>query len=120
MASTRELVEQINRTFTENRMFEFMDFLAEDVVWDFYTTASGHLTYNGLEEISKMDSGDMPQHTDFQFTTIVIDGDMASVQGFSKSKKADGTEYESNFCDIYHFKNDKISKMSSYVVDNIK
>jgi ketosteroid isomerase-like protein len=120
MATTKELIEQINLLFTKNRMEAFMDYLAEDVVWDMYTAASGHTTFNGTEEISKMDGSNMPEHTNFRFSTIVIEGDMASVQGSSTSKKKDGTEYESNFCDIYHFKNDKIVKMSSYVVDNNK
>ena len=120
MATTKELIEQINRLFTEGRMEAFMDYLAEDVVWEMYTSSSGHTTFNGMAEIRQMDGSDMPEHTNFRFGTIVIEGDRASVQGSSTNKKADGTEYESNFCDIYQFKDDKIVKMSSYVVDNIK
>jgi ketosteroid isomerase-like protein len=120
MATTRELIEQINRLFTENRMEAFMDYLAEDVVWDMYTLASGHTRFNGMEDISKMDGSDMPEHSNFRFSTIVIEGDMASVQGSATNKKKDGTEYESNFCDIYHFKDNKVVKMSSYVIDSPK
>ncbi|MGO1243932.1 nuclear transport factor 2 family protein [Sphingobacterium sp. JB170] len=120
MATTKELIEQINRLFTENRMEAFMDYLAEDVVWDMYTASSGRTTFNGKAELSQMDGSDMPEHTNFQFSTIVIEGDRASVQGLSTNKKADGTEYESNFCDIYQFKDDKVVRMGSYVVDNIK
>jgi ketosteroid isomerase-like protein len=98
-------------------MEDFMDYLAEDVVWDMYSAAKGHTRFNGTEELSKMDSSDMPEHSDFRFSTIVIEGDRASVQGSSTTKKKDGTEYESNFCDIYQFKDGKIVKMSSYVVD---
>lgn len=120
MATTKELIEQINRLFTENRMEAFMDYMAEDVVWDMYTASSGHTTFNGTAEINQMDGSNMPEHTNFRFSTIVIEGDRASVQGSSTNKKADGTEYESNFCDIYQFKDDKIVRMNSYVVDNIK
>jgi len=120
METTKELIAQINLLFTENRMEAFMDYLAEDVVWDMYSASSGHTTFNGIAEISQMDGSNMPQHTDFHFSTIVIEGDKASVQGSSTSKKKDGTEYESYFCDVYHFKNDKIVKMSSYVIDNAK
>jgi hypothetical protein len=42
----------------------------------------------------QMDGSDVAQHSNFRFSTIV--------------------------CDIYHFKNDKIVKMSPYVVDNIQ
>ena len=97
-----------------------MDYLAEDVVWDMYTTSSGHTTFNGMAEISQMDGSDMPEHTNFQFSTIVIEGNRASVQGSSTIKKTDGTEYDINFCDIYEFKDEKIIKMSSYVVDRLK
>jgi ketosteroid isomerase-like protein len=120
MATTKELIQQINQLFTENKMESFMDFFAEDVVWDMYSAASGHTTFNGVAEINQMDTSNMPEHSNFRFSTIVIEGDMASVQGSSTTTKKDGTQYESNFCDIYHFKNDKIVKMSSYVVDNIK
>jgi len=120
MATTKELIEQINRLFTENRMEAFMDYLAEDVVWDMYTASSGHTTFNGTAEIYQMDGSDMPKHTNFRFSTVVIEGDRASVQGSATIKKADGTEYESNFCDVYEFKDDKIVRMSSYMVDNIK
>src|SRR5690606_13521868 len=75
MATTKELIEQINRLFTENRMEAFMDYLAEDVVWDMYTASSGHTTFNGTAEISQMDGSDMPEYTNFRFSTIVIEGD---------------------------------------------
>lgn len=119
MATTKELIEQINRLFMENRMDAFIDYMAADVVWDMYTTSSGHTTFKGTAEIRQMNGSDTPEHTEFRFSTIVIEGDQASVQGSSTNKKADGTQYESNFCDIYQFKDDKIIRISSYVVDNI-
>lgn len=118
MATTKELIEQINRLFTEGKMEAFMDYLAEDVIWDMYTSTKGHIRFNGIEDLSKMDGSDMPEHTDFRFSTIVIEGNIASVQGSATNRKKDGTEYESNFCDIYHFKDDKVVKMSSYVIDS--
>ncbi|WP_316788772.1 nuclear transport factor 2 family protein [Pedobacter frigoris] len=117
MATTKELIEQINLLFTENRMEDFMDYLSEDLVWDMYS-AKGHIRYNGAAELSNMDVSDMPEHSNFQFSTIVIEGDMASVQGTATKKESNGKEYQSNFCDIYHFKDDKVVKMSSYVIDN--
>lgn len=96
-----------------------MDYLAEDVVWEMYTSSSGHTTFRGKAELSQMDGSDMPEHSNFRFSTIVIEGDRASVQGSSTTKKSDGKEYESNFCDIYEFKDDKIVRMSSYVVDKL-
>jgi len=97
----------------------FMDYLSEGVIWEMYTS-SGYTTFNGKAEVSQMGGNDMPEHTDFRFTTIIIEGELASVQGTSTSKKPDGMEHQSNFCDIYQFRDNKIVKITSYVVDNTR
>ncbi len=120
MENIRQLVEKINRLFVEGNMEGFMDYLAENVVWEMYTSSSGHTIINGKKEVFDMDGSDMPEHTSFEFGTIVIEGDKASVQGQSTGKLQDGTEYKGHFCDVYHFRDNKISKIESYVIDNRK
>lgn len=121
MATTRELVEQINRIFTENKMEEFTDFLSEDIIWDMYTSASGHTRFEGKESIANMEGGEqMPAQMNFKFGTIVIEGDTASVECTSSGTTPDGKSYQGSSCDIYHFKDGKVHRMTSYVIDSIK
>jgi len=118
MENTRQLVEKINALFVEGNMESFMDYLAEDIVWEMFTSSSGHTVMNGKKEVRDMDGSDMPEHTNFEFGTVVIEGETASVQGKSTGKLKDGTEYHGHFCDVYHFRNNKIAKIESYVIDS--
>ncbi len=120
MATTKELVDQINQLFMENKMDAFMDYMAEDVVWDMYASSMGHMRLEGKNALLAMGGQDTPEHTSFQFGTTVIEGNRASVQGSSTKKKGDGTEIESHFCEVYQFEGDKIVHISSYIVDRIK
>lgn len=120
MENTRKLVEKINTLFEEGNMESFMDYLADDVVWEMFTSSSGHTTMNGKKEVFDMDNSGMPEHTGFEFGTIVVEGETASVQGKSTGKLKDGAEYNGHFCDVYHFRNNKIVKIESYVIDSRK
>jgi len=118
MATTKELIEQINQIFSTNDMSAFLDYLADDVVWEMHSS-SGHTTLNGKEAIGNMDGSNMPSQMNFQFGTIVIEGNVASVEGTSSGTMADGKQYRGTFCDIYHFKDDKVVKLTSYVINDI-
>lgn len=121
MATTKELVEQINHIFKENKMEDFVSFLADDIVWEMHSSSTGHTVLRGVDEISKMDAGDsMPTQLNFEFGTIVIEGDTASVECTSSGTTPDGRVYKGTSCDIYHFKADKIVRMTSYVIDAIE
>jgi len=117
MATTKEHIEKINTMFTSGDMGNFMDYLSDDVTWDFYSSTKGHKRFNSKAEISEMDS-DGSEHNGFTFTNIVIEGPTASVEGYSNVIKADGTQIKANFCDVYHFKDDKIVKMTSYIIEH--
>ncbi|RYF21939.1 MAG: nuclear transport factor 2 family protein [Flavobacteriales bacterium] len=118
MENTKQLIEKINQLFVEGNMESFLDYLAEDVIWEMYTSSTGRSVMNGKKEILGMDGSGMPEHTGFEFGTIVIEGNVASVQGTSTGKFKDGGEYKGYFCDVYHFQGDKIAKIESYVIDN--
>ncbi|WP_316798147.1 nuclear transport factor 2 family protein [Pedobacter frigidisoli] len=119
MATTRELISKVNQIFGENRMDEFIDFLSDDIIWEMFSSSTGHTTLRGKEEISNMDGGEnMPERMYFQFGTIIIEGDKASVECTSAGIRPDGSQYSGASCDIYHFSNDKIVRMVSYVIDN--
>ena len=120
MENTRQLIEKINQFFVEGNMEGFLDYLAEDVIWEMYTSSSGHTLMNGKNAILNMDGSGMPEHTGFEFGTVVIEANVASVQGKSTGKLENGEQYIGHFCDVYHFKDRKIIKIESYVIDNRK
>lgn len=104
----------------DGEMESFMDYLAEDVVWDMYTSSAGHTKMNGKQEVWNMDGSGMPEKMAFKFGTVVAEGNVASVQGTATGKLKDGGDYHGHFCDVYHFRDGKIEKIQSYVIDNKK
>ena len=119
MATTKELVQKVNKIFEENKMEEFVQLLSDDIIWEMYSSSTGHTTLRGKDEISKMDVGEnMPERMYFKFGTIIIDGEKASVECTTTGDRPDGSAYKGFSCDIYHFSNDKINKIISYVIDN--
>lgn len=119
MNNTKQLVEKINQIFVEGNMEHFMDYLTDDVVWTMYTSASGANVMNGKKEVWEMDSNGMPEHIGFEFGTVIVEGNKASVQGASTGKLKGGGAYKGHFCDVYHFNDDsKIMRIESYVIDN--
>ncbi|TDQ08111.1 nuclear transport factor 2 family protein [Pedobacter metabolipauper] len=119
METTKQLIEKINKLFIDNDMEKFMDYLADDMVWEMYSSTSGHTTLKGKEEIGSMDAGNMPEEMNFRFETVIVEGDIAIANGSSTGTTKDGKPYKGNFCDIYQFKDDKIIKMTSYVIESI-
>lgn len=97
-----------------------MHYVADNMIWEMHSSSSGHTTLTGKEEIANMDAGNMPEKMNFQFSTIVVEGDTATVAGTSDGITTDGKEYMGTFCDIYHFKDGKIVKMTSYIIDSFQ
>ncbi|WP_256006099.1 nuclear transport factor 2 family protein [Pedobacter deserti] len=117
MATTRELIEEINALFVNNEMEKFMDYMADDCVWDMYSSSNGHRTFRSKAELAGMEDSSMPTVMNFKFGQITIEGNVAAVEGTADGTKADGSPYQSGFCDVYHFSNDKIVRITSYVVE---
>lgn len=119
MKTTQELIQKINQAFEENDMEAFMSYLSEDVMWEMHNSTLGHITLRGIEEVVNMDRSNMPEQMNFRYGTIVIEGNTAAVEGSGKGEMRNGKKYRGNFCDIYHFENEKVVRIASYVIDSI-
>ncbi|MCX2575399.1 nuclear transport factor 2 family protein [Pedobacter sandarakinus] len=118
MPTTRELISKINKIFEENKIEEFITLLSDDIVWEMHSSSTGHTTLSGKNEIKNMGAGDkLPKRMFFKFGTIIIDGEKASVECTTSGEMPDGSQYKGFSCDIYHFSDEKVVRIISYVVD---
>lgn len=117
MATTKELIEKVNSAFKANDMATFNDMLAEEVIWEIHGSKNGHVRLNGKKEINEMEDEGMPQQMDFDYKSVIVDGNVAVVEGIGSGLQADGRTYKVSFCDVYHFENEKIVKLTSYTID---
>lgn len=113
MTTKEKLLQKINEAFSNNEI----DFIVENVTDDIEWTAVGDFTVKGKEQFvdaMKKMASDVPFKLEIK--NIITHGDSAAADGVMQSP--DGKRYA--FCDLYKFsgfKNPKIKKMTSYVID---
>lgn len=109
----KQIVTQINDSFTQNDVEGFLDHCADNVVW----TMAGEKTVNGKDNIREWMSS-MEGHEAPAFTAdiLVAEGDSVICSGDMRMKDSDGVEAGYKYCDIYKFSGDKVTDLTSFVV----
>lgn len=109
----KEIVEKINKAFTEGNTEGFLEHCANDVVWNM----EGEKKTTGVAEIrewmSQMDGMEPPK---FTVDKLIAEGDSVVCYGTMSMKGEDGKPGNYSYCDAYTFKGDKISELRSFVV----
>jgi uncharacterized protein (TIGR02246 family) len=112
----RETVRKVNAAFLEGNFEGFLDFCAEDVEW----TIVGDRSVKGREAIRQWMKSMAEEHKEPpKFTVadpIIAEGDFAVARGDMTMKDKDGKQGQYSYCDIYRFRDDKISELNSFVV----
>ena len=104
-------VEKINAACLEGDTEAFLSYLTDDVIW----TMIGDENMVGKEAIRQfmLPMGlDVPK---FTVEKVIAEGDFAMSHGNMQMKGEDGITLPYAYCDIYHFNNDKVSKMTTFV-----
>lgn len=116
MATTnREIIEKVNTAFIKGDNEAFLTLCNDDIRW----TMHGYGTWKGKAELrSAMEMPGYVTPPAITIKNVIVDGDLATVEGAIKMTKKDSGEVtHAVYCDIYQFKNGKISEFRSYVVD---
>ena len=107
----KEIIEKVNDAFAEGNTEGFLSFCAEDVEWGMV----GEKTFKGkqaIREFMSSHSGDAPEFTVDQMIaesdTVICSGDM--------TMKENGEPVSYSYCDIYQLRNEKITRLQSFVV----
>jgi hypothetical protein len=113
MTKKGKFIQKINEAFAKSDINFIVENVTENIEW----TAVGDFSVKGKEEfIEALKEMANNEPFELEIKNIITHGDSAAVDGEMKSP--DGKRYA--FCDVYKFsgfKNPKIKKMTSYVVD---
>lgn len=109
----RKIVEKVNAAFSEGNMDAFLELCADDIKW----TIVSDQTVTGKEAIREFmkGTGDTEPPT---FTTdeIIVENDSAVCYGQMTMKEKEGCVGSYEYCDIYGFKDEKISELRTFMV----
>ena len=111
--SNKAIVEKVNAAFAEGSTEGFLAFCAEDVAW----TMVGDTTVQGKDAIrqwmASMGPMEPPQLT---VHNVIAEGDFVTAYGDMTMKDKDGKVVPYAYCDIYHFRDEKIVELRAFVI----
>ena len=109
----KEIVQQINDSFTAGNTEAFLSHCTEDVIWNMAgdETRTGKTTIR--EWMSQMDGMEPPN---FTVDKAVAEGDTVVCYGDMMMKGEDGKETKYSFVDAYQFRDDKVAELRSFIV----
>ena len=111
--SNKETVEKINASFQSGSTDGFLEYCTDDVSW----AMVGEKTVEGKETIREwMKSMTGMEPPQFTVDQLIADGDNVACYGDMKMKGEDGKIADYSYCDVYHFKGDKVAELRSFVV----
>lgn len=115
MTGQKQIVERYMDGFRATDHKKILSCLTDDVVWEL----PGFYLHNGIEAFDKeIANPNAEGHPDIIVTRLVEEGNIVVAEGTVKAKMKDGSKLDAVFCDVFHFTNDKISKLTSYLMFN--
>ena len=90
--------------------------LTEDVTWEMppYFRLSGRTAFDGAIE-----NDASPGLPEIQLTRLVEEGEIVVAEGAVQAGLAAGGRIDALFCDVFHFRDDKICRLVTYQVDRL-
>lgn len=118
MKAIEDLLRNINEAFADNNRDFILSHVTDDIIW---TVVGYKDVIQGKDEFEKaLKEMEGPTEMDLKITNMVIQQDMAAVDGRIVLRKEEGKKKKYAFCDIYRLRGEnqpKISEMISYVID---
>jgi uncharacterized protein len=117
MANTTEIVKKINEAFLKGDTDGFLSHCDENVVWTMVGDTQKTGVKNIKEWMGQMEGNEPPK---FKVKRIIADDTSAACYGDMTMKNQNGEPVDYAYCDLYVFKGDKVTEMTSYVIATTK
>ncbi len=115
MSEQKQIVEKYMDGFRHTDHEKILSCLTDDIVWEM----PGFYLHNGKAAFDKdIENANADGHPDIKIMRLVEEGNIVVAEGTVKAKMKDGSKLDAVFCDVFHFKDEKISRLTSYVMFN--
>ena len=110
----KKIVENIIKAYTDNNLREFINYVDNDIEWNIV----GMPIIKGKNEfLNAVCSLELKNFSSSTIKNIISEGEFVVVEStVTREEKLDKTKFLA-YCDIYTIKNNKINKLTSYLVD---
>jgi uncharacterized protein len=114
VSERKRVVERYMQGFRDVDHDAILDCLTDDVTWSMppYFELSGKAAFDGAIENEAA-----PGAPELRLTRLIEEGDVVVAEGEVQASLADGGRIDALFCDVFHFRDDRISRLVTYQVD---
>ena len=114
MTARKRVVERYIDGFRTGDHEQILSCLTDDVVWEMppYFELSGTAAFDDAIENEAT-----PGLPDLQLNRLVEEGDVVVAEGAVQAELKAGGRIDALFCDVFHFRGDKICRLVTYQVD---
>jgi uncharacterized protein len=111
-----ERMLKIARNFATGKFGLMYDDMSSDIHWRMVGGANGFTGKDAVVAYCEKMMTDMQGSTPV-ITNEFVSGNQGVIEGYFEYKSEDGSKGVVDFCDVYVFENEKLKKVTSYVVE---
>lgn len=113
MSEQKKVVETYMDGFRLTDHSKILSCLTVDIVWDM----PSFFYHKGIEAFDKeIENPNADGNPDIKITRMIEEGNIVVAEGTVIAKLKDGGLINALFCDVFHFTNGKISKLTTYIM----
>lgn len=117
MTIQKQVVENYMNGFRTTDNAKILSCLRDDVVWEM----PGYFYHEGKAAFDKeIENPNADGHPEISITRLIEEGNIVVAEGGVKAKLKDGNTIDAVFCDVFHFVDEKISKLTTYLMFNAR
>jgi ketosteroid isomerase-like protein len=116
MTEKKRVVERYIEGFRAGDHEAILGCLTDDVVWEMppYFKLGGKTAFDDAIE-----NDASPGPPDIQLTRLIEEGDVVVAEAAVRAALKDGGRIDALFCDVFHFRDDRICRLVTYQVDRL-
>jgi ketosteroid isomerase-like protein len=115
MSHQKQIVTAYMDGFRTTDHKKILSCLTDDVVWEM----PGFFYHEGKKAFDKeIENPNADGHPDISIIRLVEEGNIVVAEGIVKAKMKNGSLLDAVFCDVFHFTDGKISKLTTYLMFN--
>lgn len=115
MTTQKQTVEKYMDGFRNTDHAKILSCLTDNVVWEM----PGFFFHEGKYAFDKeIENPNADGHPDIAVTRLIEEENIVVAEGTVKAKMKDGNKLDAVFCDVFHFTDGKISRLTTYLMFN--
>ncbi len=115
MATT---IKEICTEFSKGNFNAVYEHFSDAIQWHII----GGKTITGKEQVTEFCNKMHEEMSSSQLTNtgIIVEGNRVAIEGYCNYTNAENKPAQVQYCDVYHFEQDKIKTITSYCIDSLR